>query len=108
MKRGDLVTIAQKGDYESKPRPAVVIQSDVFDALDSVTVCLVTGEEAAAPIIRPVLDPDETNKLRTRSWVQIDKIATIRRGRVGSVFGEVSDTDMRRITASLAVFLGIA
>lgn len=108
MKRGDLVTIAQKGDYESKPRPAVVIQSDVFDALDSVTVCLLTGDEATAPILRPALEPDETNKLRARSWVQIDKIATIRRGRVGMVFGQVSEADMRRISASLAVFLGIA
>jgi mRNA interferase MazF len=108
VRRGDLVTVAQKGDYESKPRPAVVIQSDFFDTLESVTVCLVTGEEAVASIIRPVLEPDETNKLRERSWVQIDKIATIRRGRVGKIFGRVSDADMKRINTSLAVFLGIA
>lgn len=107
MKRGDLVTVAQKGDYEQKPRPAVVIQSDLFDAVDSVTVCLVTGEAADAAILRPVLEPAAVNGLRERSWVQIDKIATIRRARVGRIFGRVSDADMRRINAALAVFLGL-
>ena len=29
MKRGDLVTIALQGDY-GKPRPALVVQSDLF------------------------------------------------------------------------------
>ncbi|MGF7172982.1 type II toxin-antitoxin system PemK/MazF family toxin [Azospirillum doebereinerae] len=108
MKRGDLVTIAQKGDYECKPRPAIVIQSDFFDAMDSVTVCLLTGERTEIATIRPALEPDEMNSLRERSWVQVDKIATIRRERVGKIFGRVSDTDMKRITASVAVFLGIA
>ncbi|WP_338019139.1 type II toxin-antitoxin system PemK/MazF family toxin [Azospirillum doebereinerae] len=108
VKRGDLVTIAQKGDYERKPRPAVVIQSDFFDAMDSVTVCLLTGERTEIATIRPALEPDEMNSLRERSWVQVDKIATIRRERVGKIFGRVSDTDMKRITASVAVFLGIA
>ncbi|MFC5358781.1 type II toxin-antitoxin system PemK/MazF family toxin [Azospirillum himalayense] len=108
MKRGDLVTIAQNGDYKRKPRPAVVIQSDLFDAMDSVTVCLITGEETEAAILRPALEPDETNGLRARSWVQIDKIATIRRARVGKIFGRLPDADMKRISASLAVFLGIA
>ena len=37
MKRGDLVTIALQGDY-SKPRPALVIQTDLFDEHPSVTV----------------------------------------------------------------------
>jgi mRNA interferase MazF len=108
VKRGDLVTIAQKGDYEGKPRPAVVIQSDLFDAMDSVTVCLLTGEAADAAILRPTLEPDALNNLRARSWVQIDKIATIRRARVGKIFGRLSPADMRRVTASLIVFLGIA
>jgi mRNA interferase MazF len=37
VKCGDLVTLAIAGDY-GKPRPALVIQSDVFGALESVTV----------------------------------------------------------------------
>ncbi len=37
MKRGDLVTIALPGDY-GKPRPALVVQSDLFSEHPSVTV----------------------------------------------------------------------
>ena len=35
--RGDLVTIALQGDF-GKPRPALVIQADLFDAHASVTL----------------------------------------------------------------------
>ena len=51
MKRGDLVTVALSGDF-GKPRPALVIQSDLFAALDTVTVLLVTGTIIDAPLIR--------------------------------------------------------
>lgn len=36
VSRGDLVTVALQGDL-GKPRPALVIQSDVFQALPSIT-----------------------------------------------------------------------
>ena len=37
MQRGDLVVVAMQGDH-GKPRPALVIQSDLFDELPTVTV----------------------------------------------------------------------
>jgi len=37
VSRADLVTIALSGDY-GKPRPALVVQADAFDALTSVAV----------------------------------------------------------------------
>ena len=36
MMRGDFVTIAMQGDF-GKPRPALVIQADPFNAHSSVT-----------------------------------------------------------------------
>ena len=36
MKRGDLVTVALQGEH-AKPRPALVIQSDLFANLTSTT-----------------------------------------------------------------------
>ena len=38
MTRGDLVVIAFKGEYGSKPRPALVVQADEFSGTASVTV----------------------------------------------------------------------
>ncbi|CAG0948811.1 partial putative endoribonuclease MazF, partial [Geobacteraceae bacterium] len=42
MRRGDLVTVALQGDL-GKPRPALVIQSDLFDMHPSITVLPVTS-----------------------------------------------------------------
>ncbi|MBF0306448.1 MAG: type II toxin-antitoxin system PemK/MazF family toxin [Alphaproteobacteria bacterium] len=56
VRRGDLVTVAMQGDF-GKPRPALVIQSDQFDAHATVTVLLVTSAVIAAPLFRLTIDP---------------------------------------------------
>ncbi len=66
MKRADLVTIAPQGDY-GKPRPALVIQSDFFDAHPSVTVLPVTGDLRETPLFRVTVEPTDTNALRKPS-----------------------------------------
>ena len=43
MTRGDLVTVAASGDY-GKPRPALVVQADVYAEHPSVTVLPLTSE----------------------------------------------------------------
>ena len=42
MRRGDIWTVAGGKDYAGKPRPAVIVQDDSFDATDSITVCAFT------------------------------------------------------------------
>ena len=41
MRRGQFVTVATSGDY-GKPRPALVVQSDLFAELPSVVICPLT------------------------------------------------------------------
>ena len=51
-KRGEVVTVAASGDF-GKPRPAVVIQSDVFpEQHASVIVCQMTSRLEDAPDFR--------------------------------------------------------
>lgn len=45
MRRGGLVTIALQGAY-GKPRPALIVQSDLFAEHQSVTILPVTNERA--------------------------------------------------------------
>ncbi len=106
MKRGDLVTIALQGDY-GKPRPALIIQSDLFIEHPSVTILPVTGELRAAPLFRIRIDPSAGNGLENPSEVMVDKVQSIPRKRIGSVFGSVSDEEMLAVSRSLAVFLGV-
>lgn len=107
MKRGDLVTIVLAGDY-GKPRPALVIQSDLFDAHPSVTVLPVTSELRDAPLFRVRLEPTDDNGLRKTSEVMVDKAHTVAREKIGKTIGQLNDESMLAVNRALAVFLGFA
>lgn len=107
MRRGDLLTVAIQGDM-GKPRPALVIQADVFAETATVTVLPVTSELTDAPLLRIALYPNEANGLRKASQVMIDKPMTIRREKAGQRIGALDSTEMVQIERSLALFLGIA
>lgn len=107
MKRGDLVTVAMKGDY-GKPRPALVIQSDHFAEHSSISILPITGMLVDAPLLRITLEPSVENGLHKASQVMMDKITTIRHDNAGEVFGEVAAESLQAVERSLAVFLGIA
>ena len=106
MKRGDFVTLVMQGDF-GKPRPALVVQSDQFNEHATVTVLLVSGTQVDAPLLRMTVQPDEKNGLQKPSQVMIDKAMTVKRDKIGTVFGSVSDEAMLKIGRCLAVFLGI-
>ncbi|WP_438749753.1 type II toxin-antitoxin system PemK/MazF family toxin [Pararhizobium sp. O133] len=107
MRRGDLVTVAFPGDF-GKPRPALIIQSDLFDQAPTVTLLLVSGDLRDAPLLRLSVEPDETNGLRKASQVMIDKTMTIRRDKIGPAFGRLDAEVMISVNRLLAVFLGFA
>lgn len=107
MKRGDLVTIALQGDY-GKPRPALVIQADLFAATRSRTVLPLTSAPQDAPLLRVRVEPTPGNGLRVSSWVMIDKPATVPADKIGASFGRLDDAAMVSVSRSLALFLGLA
>lgn len=107
MMRGDLVTVAVAGDF-GKPRPALVIQSNHFPDTETVTVLLISSTIIDAPLLRLTLSPTEENGLRRPSQVMIDKAMTIRREKLGVIFGRLDDEAMLAVNRSLIVFLGIA
>lgn len=107
MKRGDLVTVSAQGDY-GKPRPAIVIQSDVLNAADSVLVVLITGTVADAPLYRLTVEPTEGNGLKTVSQVMVDKVLAFPRVKCGPVIGRLSGADMLALNNMLSVMIGLA
>lgn len=107
MNRGDFVTIAVSGDF-GKPRPALVIQSDQFSEHATVTVLLVSSTLVDAPLLRVTVQPAEENGLQKPSQIMIDKAMTVKRSKLGAVFGSASDAALLEVGRCLAVFLGIA
>ena len=107
MKRGEICTVVTSGDY-GKPRPAVIIQSELFEALECFTVLPITSTLVEAPLLRFTVEPTPENGLLTRSQIMIDKILTVRRQRLGKVVGELDATALTEIERRLALFLGLA
>ncbi len=106
-RRGELVTIAIGGDY-GKPRPALVIQSDAFADLPSVTVLRITSDLREWPLLRITVAPDPLNGLRMASQVMIDKAVTVPRTKLGPRIGRLESHALRTVDKALQVFLGLA
>ena len=101
------MSVAIQGDF-GKPRPALVIQSDPYDGHATVTVLPVTSTLVAAPLFRITLQPSPENGLRKRSQVMSDKAMTVKRDKVGPIFGRIDADSMVEVERCLAVYLGIA
>lgn len=107
MRRGDLVPVVLPGEL-GKPRPALVVQADLFGEHPTLTILPVTSTLVEAPLLRITLTPSERNGLQTVSQVMIDKAMTVRREKLGNPFGRIDPIKLRELERCLAVFLGIA
>lgn len=91
-----------------KPRPAVVVQDDVFDATASLTVCAFTTDPTEAPLFRIPIRPSERNGLQQPSRLMVDKLTTVPKTKVGSRVGSLDDEDVVGLNRAIMVFLGLA
>ncbi len=93
MTRGALVVVATRGAYTGKPRPALVVQSDLFNATHaSITVCPVTSDCIDAPLFRVSVPPGSRTGLASPSQVMVDKVVSVPRGSIAKTIG-VCDAD---------------
>lgn len=108
MKRGEVWTVAGGSDHAGKPRPAVIVQDDRFDATSSITICAFTTDTTSAPLFRLPIEPSDRNGLKTLSRLMVDKITTVSKGRLGERFGRLDDEDLVQLNRAIVVFLGLA
>lgn len=107
MKRGEVWTVSGAG-YAGKPRPAVIVQDDRFDATASVTVCVFATDATEAPLFRLPVTPSDRNGLRSVSRLMVDKLTTVSKERLGERIGRLDDEDVVRLNRAILVFLGLA
>ena len=107
MNRGDIVVSASPGDY-GKPRPALVVQSDLFNATHaSVVICPITTHLVEAPLFRLTIGPAPENGLKTQSQIMVDKVTAVRRTRMGRRIGGLSAGQMARVNHALRTWLDL-
>lgn len=108
LKRGEIWTIAGDADYPGKPRPAIILQNDEFDATPSIAVCPLTGTPVDNVYARLTVAPSEANGLKVQSHVMVDKISTIPKTKVGRRIGQLDANDIGRLNQHVILFLGLA
>jgi len=108
VKRGEIWSVAGAGDYAGKPRPAVVLQDDRFDATASITVCVFTTDPTSAPLFRLAIEPSDRNRLKETCRLMVDKVTTVPKAKLGAGIGRLDDEDLVRLNRALVVFLGLA
>jgi mRNA interferase MazF len=98
--------MAAKGAYTGKPRPALVVQSDLFNPThQSVTVCPITSDCVDAPLFRIPLPPGKRTGLKTTSQVMIDKIVSVSRTAIAEEIGRCDEAELQSADQALRLWL---
>lgn len=105
--RGDLVTVAFKGPYTGKPRPALVVQSNDAADLSSVVICPVTSDLTEGAPLRVRVRPSSANNLRQASDVMIDKLSAVPRQAVSAAFGRITEAELALVDIALRLLLAV-
>ena len=109
MRRGDIVIVTLAGEL-GKPRPAVVVQSDLLNEADpqSCLVAPLTTAVQSAGYFRPLVDPTPGNGLDAPSVVMADKVIAAPVGRLREVIGRLDGEAQRVLDSALLLALGLA
>ena len=106
MRKNDVVTVVLPGNL-GKPRPAIIVQSDLFAETGTVVILPLTSTLTDISIFRILIEPSPQNGLRTSSQVMLDKVSNLPRDKVGGVIGQIDNDTATSISRGLALFFGL-
>jgi mRNA interferase MazF len=107
LRRGDVVICAFSGDY-GKPRPAVVVQSNLFNSLhETIMLCPISSELTGLTLFRVALPKSEFTGLKKDSEVMVDKMTASKRSRIRQQIGRLSPAQISHLNRALQVWLDL-
>ena len=105
--RGDVVVCVVPGDY-GKPRPAVIVQSDYFNAAhETIALCPVSSHLTGLGVFRVPLPASVATGLQKDSEVMVDTLLASRRSRIRQRIGHLSSLQMDLVDAALRTWLDL-
>jgi mRNA interferase MazF len=108
MTRGDIVVVATKGAFSGKPRPALLVQSDLFNGThSSLTLCPITSDCIDAPMFRVTLPPGARTGLRVASQVMVDKVVSVPRSSIAKGIGRCESGELLTVDDALRRWLAL-
>ena len=106
--RGTVVLASGPREYSRKPRPFLVVQSDLFnEAHESLSLCPVTSILTGTPLFRVPVASELANGLLEDSEVQADKVQSLRRERIVRRLGDLSADQMEQVDQALRRWLAL-
>ncbi|WP_380779141.1 type II toxin-antitoxin system PemK/MazF family toxin [Sphingomonas sp. R86520] len=106
IRRGDIVIAAGPDEHTGKPRPFLIVQSDVFnDVHASMTSCPIARATGGNLLFRVSLPASDETGLLLASEVQADKMISIRRERIIRRIGAAPITTMTSVDDALRRWL---
>jgi mRNA interferase MazF len=107
LNRGDIIIVAPPGEF-GKPRPALVVQSDLSLVGLTVTFLPITSDLEHLPQLRVPISPTQENGLRKPSEIMVDRIQTMTLSRIGGHIGRIDSATMRQVETAMILHLGLA
>ena len=108
MRRGEIWTVAGGAAHAGKPRPAVIVQDNRFDANDSIVVCPLTTDPTSAPMFRLPIPANRRTGLRAPCRLMVDKLTAVARKRLGTLVGTLNPDELKGLNRAIFVFLGLS
>jgi mRNA interferase MazF len=94
-------------DY-GKPRPAVVVQSDMFNATHaSVVLCPVSSELTGLNLFRVKAAASKMSGIQSASEIMVDKMGAVAAGRIRRRIGRLSPAQMELVDSALRLWLDL-
>lgn len=107
MERGDVWTCLYEG-YASKPRPVLIVQDNAVSGQFGSTVkCLITSFVSDDIPTRVRIEPSPANGLLKTSWIATEKIMAVPVSALKNKVGQLSKSDMQKVSESLRKVLGL-
>ena len=103
--RGMIVIGAGKGDFSGKPRPFLVVQSDLFAHHATISLCPITSVISSTNLFRVSLEASPETGLVRDSEIQVDKVDSLRRDEISQIIGMTPITTMTRVDDALRRWL---
>jgi mRNA interferase MazF len=108
IRRGSVVVVTAHGAYTSKPRPALVVQSDLFTPTHaSITICPITSDCVDAPLFRVTLPPGDRTGLEVVSQVMADKAVSVSKAAVVRAIGTCEAGEVLAVDDALRAWLAL-
>lgn len=108
VRRGDIVVVATRGAYTSKPRPALVVQANRYNEThSSITLCPITSDAVEAPLFRIDLPASVRTGLAEPSQVMVDKVVSVPRAAIGRTVGSCPPDELDAVEDALREWLAL-